>query len=219
MASPRETPNSDLLEPLGPNFARKVVAEGAALEFYPTAAALYADIVRQPSRAISGGVTPICDVPLTIRRGRLLLTNVVLTLTAALDYASIKLLDLNDRNIAVLQAELFGSVVASGDFATGDDPKIGVGSVAASANPIATTAQDVITLVDFTDIVKDAVTPVAMSRLGATAALAPLLIADSAGNAIYLNASNTDTQLAADGTLTFNGYFDYWYVDLGNVSS
>lgn len=219
MTSQRETSNSNSFEPNNPLFARKTAPNGASQVKFDTAEDQYADITRSPTRAPGAGVTVIADLPLTLRRQRVLLENVVVTLTAADDFGSVKLVDLPDRNIAIFQAELVGSVVAGGDFATNDDPKIGVGSVAASANPIATTAQDVITLVDFTNIVAGAITAVAMSRVGATAALAPLLIGDGAGTALYLNASNTDTQLAADGTLTFNGYFDFWYVDLGNVGS
>ena len=219
MASPRETSNSDSLEPNNPNFARKVATGTASLEKYATVDTQYADVVRQPTRAAGEGVTVIMDVPVTIRRQRVLLENAVITLTAANDFGSLKLVDLPDRNIAIFQAELSGTVVAGGDFATGDDPKIGVGQAAASANPIATTAVDVIALTDYTNIVAGAATAVAQTRLGATADLNAILIPDAAGSALYLNASNTDTQLAADGTLTFNGFFDFWYVDLGNITS
>lgn len=221
MTSPRETPNSNLLEPLGPYFKRRTVTAGAAQEFYPTVADQFADIVRSLAASGNGsaGSNVIMDVPCTLRRARILLTNVVVTLTAANDYGSVKLCDLPDRNILIVQAELTGTVIAGGDFATGDDPKIGVGTAAASANPIATTAQNVVPLANYTDIVAGAATAVAQSMLGSTGDAANLLVADAAGNALYLNASNTDTQLAADGTLTFNGYFDMWYFDLGNVGS
>lgn len=219
MASPRETSNSNVLEPLNPNFARKVSAVGGSLEKYATAEAQYADISQQPTRAAGEGVTVIMDVPVASRRQRVLLENAVITLTAANDFGSLKLVDLPDRNILIKQAELVGSVIAGGDFATGDDPKIGVGTAAASANPIATTAVNVIPLTDYVNIVAGAATAVAQSLQLTLGTNAALFVPDAAGQAIYLNASNTDTQLAADGTLTFNGYFDFWYEDLGNVGS
>lgn len=219
MVSPRETPNSNLLEPLGPNFARLTTRAGAAQEKYPTVDDQYNDITRQPTRDAGAGVTVIMDVPAPLRRQRVKLENAVITLTAANDYGSLKLVDLPDRNIMILQAELTGTVIAGGDFATNDDPKIGVGTVAASANPIATTAVNVIPLTDYTNIVAGAATAVAQSLQLTLGTDASLLIPDAAAQAIYLNASNTDTQLAADGTLTFNGYFDFWYIDLGNVGS
>lgn len=219
MPSPRETSNSNSFEPLNPNFPRQASTGQASLQKYSTVDEQYADISQQPTRVAGAGVTVIMDVPLTLRRQRVLLSNAVLTLTAANDFASLKLVDLPDRNIVIFQAELFGTVLTGGDFATGDDPVVGVGQAAASTNPIDTTQVDVIPATTYTNIVAATLTAVSQSRLGATGDLNGILIPDAPGSALYLNASNPDTQLAADGTLTFNGFFDFWYVDLGNVSS
>lgn len=220
MVSPREQ-ELGVLSPLAPNFPRRIDTGKASLEKFSGVDDLYEDINRQPTAnaVASAGVKLTMDVPLTVRRARFTLENTVLTLTAALDYASVKICDLPDRNILILNAELVGSLVAGGDFAAGDDPSIGVGTAAASANPIATTMQNVIAIAAQTNIDPAVANAIALSFVGATGAITGLLVADGAANALYLNASCTDAQLAANGTLTFNGTFDVWYVDLGNVGS
>lgn len=217
MAAPVET-NLSNLSVHAPWFARKVNSGSATLEKFSGDETQYAEIRQPLSRAVGAGITLTMDVPVTIRRARFLLENAVVTVSDQ-DFGSLKLCDLPDRNIAILQAELVGSVIFAGDYATNDDPDVAVGTAAASNATLATTMVDVIAKVDFDNITAGAANAVAMSRVGATAALSPLLVADGASNALYLNVGNAADQLSADGTATFNGYFDVWYVDLGNVGS
>lgn len=219
MTSPRETHLTNL-EPNAPYFARRVASPGQpSLSKWDGVEDQYNDIVRSPTRDPGAGVTVSMDVPVTVRRCRVQLVDAVVSCSAANDYGSLKLVDLPDRNVLVLQAELVGTVVFSGDFATNDDPSIGVGTAAASNSTLATTMQNVIAKTDFTNITKDAANAIAASFLGATGDAANLLIADGASNALYLNVGGNGDILADVGTATFNGTLDVWYVDLGNVGS
>lgn len=217
MASPRETPNTDLLEPIGPNFTRRTVAAGAAQEKYPTVEDKWNDINRQPTRAAGAGITVIMDVPVTLRRARVLLQNTVVSLPAADDYGSVQLVALPDRNIVIYNAEFVGTVVFGGEFANDDDPTIGVGQAPATNTTLATTMQDIIPVTTFTNIVAGAANAIAVSK---AAPGTGVLVADSATSALYLNVSGAGDVLSESaGTATFNGYFDFWYLDLGNESS
>lgn len=220
MTSPREQ-ELGVLAPLAPNFPRKINSASATLEKFSGVEDLYDDIVRQPTAnaTASAGIKLSMDVPSTVRRARFTLENTVVTLTAANDYGSVKICDLPDRNILILAAELVATVKFGGDYADNDDPVVGVGTAAASANPIATTAVNVIAASTQTNIVVATANSLALSFLGSLGDAANLLVADGANNALYLNVSSPDTQLAADGTATFNGTFDVWYIDLGNVGS
>lgn len=217
MASPREL-ELGVLAPLAPNFPRRTV--GNTLTKFDGVEAIYEDITRQPTEpAAQSKIKLTMDVPLAIRRARFSIENLVISVAAADDFANAKLCDLPDRNIAILQAELVGSAVFSGDYATNDDPSLGVGTAIASNATLATTMQDVIAKTDFTNITKDAATALAMSRLGATGSLTVLNIGDGAANALYLNVGNNGDVLSDVGTVTVNGTFDLWYVELGNVGS
>jgi len=206
------------LKPVAPWFARRSGADGSQVKFTGAEAA-YEDIVRRPTGVVSAGAVSAFDVPVTIRRHRIELSSVLVTVTAATDFAGVAIANLPDRNILILQAELVGSAVFSGDYANDDDPVIGVGTAVAAANPIATTAVNVIPATTLTNIVKDAATPVAASFVGSTGAISGLLVADTATTQLFFNVSSPDTQLAADGTCRFTGTLDIWYVDLGNVGS
>lgn len=145
------------------------------------------------------------DVPAQFRRYRFSLQSgsalAVATLTAANDYGSIELCTLPDLNMAIWDAEFVGQLRFGGDFAGNDDGDWGIGTSAASANPIATTMVNVIPIQALDNIVLAGV-DVAASRFSAIGALSPLAIPDAATNKLYLNFSFDDAQLAADGTIT-----------------
>lgn len=218
MADARETVLS-ALAPVAPTFTRKLVPGRATLEKFAGVDSEFEDITRGPTRAAGAGVAIAMDVPVVPRKARIDLTNALVTLTAANDYGSLKLVDLPDRNILILNAEFTGTVLWGGDFADNDDPVIGIGTTAASASPVASTMVNVIAATTFTNIVVATANDIALTFVGATGSITGLLVADAAGNALYLNVSAPDTQLATDGTATFNGYVDLVYLDLGNRSS
>jgi len=218
MTSPREL-QLGVLAPLAPYFGRKV--EFASNVKYSGAETEVDDINRQPT-APSGSTTIALrfDAPVPLRKASFLVENLILTMTAANDYIGAKLCDLPDRNVLISNAEFVGTAAFTGDFATNDDPSWGIGTAVASANPIATTAQDVLPIAALTNITAGAATALNASRVGASAAdQTNVLVPDSATSALYLNFSCTDTQLASDGTITVNGTFDVYYFDLGNRGS
>lgn len=220
MTSPRETPNSNLLEPIGPYFKRKVADPGSSLVKYDTVDDQYADVVQSlAARGNSSGPSHvIMDVPVSLRRARILLDNFVVSV-AATDFGGTKLCDLPDRNIAILQCELVATAKASGDYADADTAGIGIGTVVASNTTLSTTMQDVLNVSTATFTTVANAISLALSRLGATGSLTVLNVGDAATNALFLNVGNAGDELSAVGAVTFNGYVDIWYFDLGNVGS
>lgn len=214
MASPRET-NLSNLAPLAPYFGRKL--EGPTLTKYAGVEDAFEDINRQPTAnsAVPARVAVTMDVPVVMRRMQVKLTNAVVTV-AATDFGSLKILDLPDRNIAIFNAELVGTVLFGGDYVDGDDPAIGVGQTAASDDTLSSTMQDVINIAAQANITAATANSLALTKPDPGVAV---LVADAAGNALYLNVGNGSDQLADEGTATFNGTLDIWYVDLGNVGS
>lgn len=217
MASPREL-ELGVLAPLAPNFPRKLSPGVPTLEKFSGVEDLYDDINRQPTAnpSPSAGIALAMDVPVVMRRQRYVLTNAVVTLAAADDFGSLKICDLPDRNIAIWNAELVGSVNFGGDYADGDDPSIGVGQAAASNVTLSSTMVDVIPKTDFANITVANSNAIAATKSNPGVAV---LVADAAGNALYLNVGNGADQLSDVGTATFNGTLDIWYTDLGNVGS
>lgn len=218
--APRDTDLS-VYPPNSPWFAKQVNSGTASLTKYTGADDEYAASYAAWDEVPAVGSRIAYDVPQTVRHIRVDLTNTLVTTTGTgtNDGGGTAIVSLPDRNLLVLQAELVGSAVFSGDFATNDDPLIGVGTVQATAGPVATTKQNVIPAVTCTNIVKDAGFAVAGSLQVTLGTNAALLIPDAASQQLFLNVSAPDGQLAAAGTCTFTGYLDLFVLDLANRGS
>jgi hypothetical protein len=147
----------------------------------------------------------------------LTLTDLVVDVDESDDYGGTKICDLPDSNLMLLGAEVDLELVKgeeSGGLEAATDMKVGIGTAVASAQPIATSMQNVIELDDLT--ASDASPAwVAHSNDQSTIPM-PLKVADGASNALYLNVS---ALITATDTLTASGTVTLFYVDLGNVTS
>jgi hypothetical protein len=155
------------------------------------------------------------DKPQVVRRARLTFNGAVLTITAALDYGSLKICDLPDRNLMLLAVEVDLTLVKQGNtngLLAATDLDFGVGTAAASATTLATTMINVIEKVD-QDTDALSVTFQRHSNDQSTAAF-PLRIADGTNSALFLNAVAI-AGITADSTLTITGTVDIVYVDVG----
>lgn len=156
------------------------------------------------------------DNLLTVRRARLVLTATPIVVTAALDYGSVKLLDLPNRNLLLLGMEVDLDVVKQGNtngIVAATDLSMAVGTAAASSTTLSSTMVDVIEAVSITP---DTLT-VAFERHSndQSTATFPRRIADGASNALFLNLSATIT---ADSSVAVTGTVDIFYADLGKLA-
>lgn len=108
-----------------------------------------------------------------------------------------------------------------GDVAAGDDGDWGVGTTLVDARPLA--GED-ISLIGATAVDNLPATLLSTQTAvsGPTTAVGTFtskFVPNGPSNAIYMNFTIDDTQLAANGSVTVNGTFDMWYIDLGNVGS
>lgn len=162
-----------------------------------------------------GSGAAIKDEAVVIRRARITLTNAVLTVTAALDYGSLKVCDLPNRNLMLLAVEADLTLVKEGNtngIVAATDLDVGMGTAAASATTLASTMIDVLEKVDVdTDALS--VTFQRHSNDQSTATF-PKRIADDANAALFLNAVPI-AGITADSTLTVSGTIDVFYVDVG----
>ena len=147
------------------------------------------------------------------RHARLTLTDLVIAVTAALDYGGEKICDLPDSNILILGAEVDLSLVKDGvGIVDATDVTVGIGTAVASNATLSGAMIDVLT-----DALTDDVDPALFKQhthdLG-TPALT--FIDDGAAAALFLNAVAT---LSADGDPTVSGTVDIYYIDTGNVTS
>lgn len=162
-----------------------------------------------------GAGVAVVDDAVIPRRARLTLTNAVLTITAALDYGSLKLVDLPNRNLMLLGVEVDLTLVKQGNtngLVAATDLDLGIGTAAASATTLASAMINVIEKID-QDTDALSVTMQRHSNDQSTATF-PLRIADDANAALFLNAVAI-AGITADSTLTISGTVDITYVDLG----
>lgn len=209
----------NILSPLAPFFRRErnAVNDPSLVRVGVTE---YETSLESPVAIEANGAVLDYDVPAQYRHWRVALTAFTFTITAANDFGGKAFVTLPDTNLVIFGAELNGDFTFGGDYAANDDVVIGIGTAAAAANPVATTAVDVLPATNLTNItVTTPVEVAAASRAAAVGAAVGLYIPDAAANQLFLNASSTDTQLAADGTVTFTGYVDIFALDLGNRGS
>ena len=154
-----------------------------------------------------------------VQRVRVTLTDVVVSITAALDYGSAQLLDFQDRNIMILGCET-NVEMTKGGLSTGivaaTDLDVGLGSEPASAQTLATTMINIIEKQD-----EDAadLTPAALYDMHAQTTAAPAtVLPDSATCGVYWNIG-LPTPVTVDDTVTLTGTVDLTFIDLGNENS
>ncbi len=155
----------------------------------------------------------------TVQRTRITLTNVVVSITAALDYGSAKLMAFGDKNIMLLSCET-NVEMTKGNLSTGivaaTDMDVALGSAPASAQTLSSTMVDIIEKQD-----EDAsdLTPAALYDTHAQATAAtPLKLADTALLGVYWNIG-LPTPVTVDDTVSLTGTVDLVYIELGNENS
>lgn len=153
------------------------------------------------------------DVLRYVRVARLTLTDLVVSVTAALDYGGTKVCDLPDSNILILGAEVNLSLDKDGTgIVAATDMTMGLGTAVASNATLSGAMIDLLTLALTVD--EDPTTWAQHTHDLAAPALT--FADDAAAGALFLNAAAT---LTVDGTLTVTGTIDIYYIDTGNVTS
>jgi hypothetical protein len=128
-----------------------------------------------------------------------------ITVTAALDYGSVKLCDLPTGTMLILGALADGVVTGTGTGFDVANVDVGVGTAAASAATLATTMINVLSKLDGT-----AVTGVVQ---GANTAA---LEVEGTTPDLFLNVA---VALSGDGTVRFVGRIEVLYIDLGDPAA
>ncbi len=154
-----------------------------------------------------------------VQRVRITLTDVVVSITAALDYGSALLMSFKDRNIMLLSCET-NVEMTKGNLSTGivaaTDLDVALGSAPASNQTLAGAMIDIIEKQD-----EDAsdLTPAALYDTHAqSTAATPLKLADTALLGVYWNIA-LPSQVTVDDTVSLTGTVDLVYIDLGNENS
>jgi len=162
-----------------------------------------------------GSGCAVVDKPVLVRRARLTLTSAVLSVTAALDYGSLKVVDLQDRNLLLLAVEADLTLTKQNNtngILDATDLDVGMGTAPASAVTLATTMIDILEKMDV-DADTNTVAVQRHSNDQATAVF-PKKLADSSTQALYLNVG-VPGLITADSSVTVNGTIDIFYIDLG----
>jgi len=175
------------------------------------------------SSAAGSTVTPNTNVATTFdrvrmpRHVRLTLSGFTVSVAEADDYGGTKLCDLPDENLVLLAVEadlelVKGEVTNGLEAAT--DVTVAIGTAVASNSTLSGAMVDVITGIALT--ATDA-SPAFQIHSSADGTLSyPILLADGASAALYLNAA---ASITADDALTVSGTIDLFFVDVGNVTS
>jgi hypothetical protein len=158
----------------------------------------------------------VTDNLLAVRRCRVRLTNFSIAVLQANDYGGAKILDLPFRNMLLLGMEVDCVVTKQGNtngIVAGTTINMAVGSAAAAATPLATTAIDTIEAVAIST--NALVVDFERHSNDQSTATFPRRIADSASAALFMNISATIT---ADSSVSVTGTVDIFYVDLGKLA-
>lgn len=162
------------------------------------------------------GVTLI-DEALSTRRMRLTLSDFSVAITAALDYGGTKLVDLPDKNILILGAEVDCTLTKGGTtngLEAATDINVGIGTATASNATLSSTMQNIIEVTAYT---ANTIThEFEVHANDNSTSVMPIVLADGASNALFLNLA---ASITADDTMTASGIIDFFWIDLGNLSS
>jgi hypothetical protein len=144
---------------------------------------------------------------------RLTFTNVVISVTNALNYGSQAVLTWPNTNIQVVDARwnLTTTKDGTGLIAT-DTPDVALGSAAASNKTLATT------MIDTIEQVATAGTLVATIQHNGPHTNGIRYIAAGTTNKLYMNVGISANGGSADGTLTVSGTADIFFIDTGVYS-
>lgn len=161
------------------------------------------------------GVAVTSNKPISVRKMRLTLTNVLVSVADADDYGSAELCTLPDSNLVFMGAEANLTLTKDGTgYIATTDLDVALGTSAASN---ITLSGAMLNILPKQDVDADSLTPsLANHGLAATPVLTGVL--DGATNKIYLNVSGP-TETSQNGSVTVSGTVDLFYVDLGNVTS
>ena len=177
------------------------------------------DGVAKPSLASALSAGKLDILPAIPYRARLQLSGETLSVDADDDYGSLQLLDLPDRNLAILGLEADLVLTKAGTtngLEAAVDLDVGIGTAAASAQTLASAMIDLIEKVDVDDNALAVDFEAVM--VGQSTAAPPVFIADGASNGIYLNVG-VPAGITADDSISVSGWVDLWVVDLGNRAS
>lgn len=158
----------------------------------------------------------INDTLLTVRRARLTLSNFTISVANASDFGGTKLLDLPNRNLMLLGAEVNCTVVKQGNtngIVAATDITMGIGTAVASAS---TLSGSMINVIEATAITADTLS-VAFQKHSNDQSTAsfPLKLADGTAS-LFMNL--TPGNITADSSVTVSGTIDIFYVDLGKLA-
>ena len=157
----------------------------------------------------------IADQAMTVRRARLQITGLSISVTAALDYGSAKIVDLPNRNMLIMGVEVDCTVVKGGvtnGLVAATDLDMAIGTAQASNTTLSST---MVNIVEKKDIDTDALTVTFQGHSNDNAtSVAPFKVADNASSALYMNVSAPGL-ITANDTLTVTGTVDIYYMDLG----
>lgn len=163
------------------------------------------------------GVAVTSDQMRAVRRVRLTLTNVVVSVTAANDYGGTKIADLPDTNLLLLATEVDLELVKGGvtnGIVAATDVNVAIGTAVASNATLSGAMVDVMSITALT--ATDA-SPAYQAHSQADGTLSyPIELADSATLALYLNVA---ASITADDTITASGTIDLVLIDIGNQTS
>jgi hypothetical protein len=159
---------------------------------------------------VGTGITS-ANQPLMIRRERITLASYLAAITAALDYSSHELLTFANSNVIILGTVVNVVGVPDGvGVTTIANVDIAVGSVATTSTDFSGAGED--DMVEKIDLTAGGVGQ-GDSLDNATPAL--LWVGAGASNKVFLNQAVT---IGADGSVTYTGYIDVFYADLGVAS-
>jgi len=164
-------------------------------------AALKAGLDVTPNTAAGVTQTPLAGV---IRRVKLKLTAVAVSVTAALDYGSVKLVDLPNGNLLFLGGIADLTYTSTGIDTSAANVDMAVGTAAASNATLSGTMLNLIPKIDSTagSVVKGASTSTEAAKVFATS-----------NTDVFLNVAAATT---IDGSVAVSGEVELFYLDLGD---
>lgn len=197
--SPRGVPsfgNNPTVNVVAPAAWDALVGDGSAPGDVPTASA-----TAGVSIGGAGGATVVRSVRANVK-------NVVIDLGAA-DYNGIQILEMS-KTVTWLGGSFDISIAAAGGSAMDTaGVEVGVGTVVAAADPIASTQQNIVTLKAVTLAAK-------LGRAQQAVGLTSLVGAVSGGD-VFLNVSSTEATTGY--TVTLNGWVELFYLDFTALTS
>lgn len=157
------------------------------------------------------GATRIQHLVSPLRRERHILESEVLTILEANDYGSIKLATLPSSNVLIVGAVVDIDGVGDGETGGVEDitaVDVAIGTVATTSTDFSNAGED--NIVPKIDCAAEGVTE------GATDGTTVNLFVDATAgtSSIYLNAAVVGG-ITADGSVTFSGWIDLLYIDIG----